>query len=170
MFLKNRFLIFTILIIFNTYDESSAESEAVTAACNELGDCIAQSHQCNNTIGFFYNDTTHDCVVNIKLLLQTLTAKYDTQDKMRLEVLQVFQGVIVSVILFVTCSSICVLGACIYCCRINYIDYRLKKDVEALAAKLKRDCNLKRKTIKKPTQPVSESCNIVVESAGVYVV
>lgn len=29
--------------------------------------------------GFFYNDTTHDCVVNIKLLLQTLTAKYDTQ-------------------------------------------------------------------------------------------
>lgn len=51
-----------------------------------------------------------------------------------------------------------------------FSDYRLKKDVEALAAKLKRDCNLKRKTIKKPTQPVSESCNIVVESAGVYVV
>ncbi|KPJ12741.1 hypothetical protein RR48_00567 [Papilio machaon] len=52
----------------------------------------------------------------------------------------------------------------------NTIDYRLKKDVEALAAKLKRDCNLKRKTIKRPIQPVSESCNIVVEGAGVYVV
>ncbi|XP_045539396.1 uncharacterized protein LOC106720842 [Papilio machaon] len=169
---RNIFLLLLtiILITSNAYAVSNTESGSVPAACEEVGDCVAQSDNCNNTIGFFYNDTTQECVVNIKLLLQTLTTKYDTQDKIRLEVLKVFQGVIVSVILFVTCSSICVLGACIYCCRINYTDYRLKKDVEALAAKLKRDCNLKRKTIKRPIQPVSESCNIVVEGAGVYVV
>ncbi|CAK1589122.1 unnamed protein product [Parnassius mnemosyne] len=146
------------------------DSSAGVSDCGELGDCIAENIGCNNTVGSFYNDTIHDCVINIKLLLQTLTAKYDTQDKIRLEIDSVFQGVIISVILFISSASVCFLGACIYCCRINYVDYRLKKDVEALALKLKRDCNFKKPRVNAPTKPLSESCNVIVEGAGIYVV
>lgn len=49
-------------------------------------------------------------------------------------------------------------------------DNLLKKDVEGLAAKLKTGCKVKKPRMKTPPSPVSESCNIVVESAGVYVV
>ncbi|CAG5040933.1 unnamed protein product [Parnassius apollo] len=143
---------------------------AGTSDCGELGDCISENIGCNNTVGSFYNETTHDCVINIKMLLKTLTAKYDTQEKIHSEVQRVFQGVIISVILFVSCVSVCFIGVCIFCCRIHYVDNRLKKDVNALAVKLNRDCNSKRPRVKTPLNPLSESCNVVVQDAGVYVV
>ncbi|CAH2055815.1 unnamed protein product, partial [Iphiclides podalirius] len=149
---------------------TSSDENPIAPDCGEMGDCVAENIECNNIVGSFYNDTMHECVINMKLLLKNLTSKYDVQDKVRLEVQKVFQGVIISVILFVSCASVCVFAACIYCCRINYEDYRLKNDVEALAAKLKRDCNLKKPRMKTPKEPASESCNIVVEGAGVYVV
>ncbi|CAG9571803.1 unnamed protein product [Danaus chrysippus] len=91
------------------------------------------------------------------------------QQKILTEVNKVFQGVMVSVILFVLCASVCAFTACVYCCRINYTDRRLQSDVEALASKLKRECRLR--TIKKtPTKPAEESCNIVVADADIYVV
>ncbi|XP_068623180.1 uncharacterized protein [Battus philenor] len=170
IFKFNVILVFIVFLISHIYCASGSNNDSLSTDCEEENDCVAQIDGCNNTIGFFYNETVHDCVMNIKLLLQSLTEKYDTQDKIRLEILSVFQGVIISVILFVSCATICVLGSCIYCCRINYIDYRLKSDVEALASKLKRDCNLKKPKVKMTTEPKSESCNIVVEDAGVYVV
>lgn len=45
----------------------------------------------------------------------------------------------------------------------------MKNEIEALAAKLKRECRFK-KSKKSPTHQKAESCNIIVEEAGVFVV
>ncbi|XP_047538687.1 uncharacterized protein LOC125072206 [Vanessa atalanta] len=161
------------------FAESSNLENSTTSGCGEIGDCITIN--CDNKCGcdsssavLFYNETLDECVVNVKKLLQTLTEKYNNQaaisDKIRLNVERVFQGVIFSGILFGSCASLCVITACIYCIRINYEDTRLKNDVEALAVKLKRECRFKNMSTKQPTQPASESCNIIVEEAGVFVV
>ncbi|XP_045778828.1 uncharacterized protein LOC123876559 [Maniola jurtina] len=154
---------------------SNGDQNATNVACGEVGDCIA-SQDCDNKCGcdssaavLFYNETLEECVVNVKMLLQSLQEKHNIQEKIRKEVKQVFQGVIVSVILFVTCGSLCVCTACIYCIRINYMDNRMKNDVEALAAKLKRECRF-RKSVKSYPHQKAESCNIIVEDAGVFVV
>ncbi|XP_050355736.1 uncharacterized protein LOC126776915 [Nymphalis io] len=167
-------LLFSFCLLSHTFAESSSLDNS-TAECGELGDCITIN--CNNKCGcdsssavLFYNETLNECVVNVKKLLQTLTEKYNNQDRIRLSVENVFQGIMFSAILFGSCASICAITACIYCFRINYMDTRLKNDVEALAVKLKRECRFKNMSSKQPTQPASESCNIIVEEAGVFVV
>ncbi|CAH2087985.1 unnamed protein product [Euphydryas editha] len=145
-----------------------------TSGCGEVGDCIV-TQKCENKCGcdssaavLFYNETLGECIVNVKELLRTLTKKYNNEEKIQLEVQKTFRGILFSAILFSSCAALCVFTACIYCCRINYMDTRLKNDVEALAHKLKRDGRLQRST-RKPRDPASESCNIMVAGAGVYV-
>lgn len=47
----------------------------------------------------------------------------------------------------------------------------MKSDVKALANKLKKNYNSKKIPKKRmPTPPEAESCNVVVEPAGLYVV
>ncbi|XP_072945426.1 uncharacterized protein [Epargyreus clarus] len=165
--------------------ESERKSE-----CTENGDCLEikaeiiheDKRDCHNdttkeplmyysqNIDEFGNIIGNASVVDIKNLLKTLTEKHNSQDKIEKEVATVFRGVIVAVILFGVCACLCVVTACIYCCRINITDNRLKNDVEALAEKLKRDCKFKKSMKKSPREPVSESCNIIVEDAGVFVV
>ncbi|CAH2240053.1 uncharacterized protein LOC120625210 [Pararge aegeria] len=171
----------TLVMIFfcllsNTKATSMGEENAISSGCGEVGDCIA-GQDCDNKCGcdssaavLFYNETLDACVVDVKKLLQSLQERYNIQEKLRMEVVRVFQGVTVSVILFMTCVGVCVCTSCIYCIRINYIDNRMKNDIEALAAKLKRECRLK-KSLKSPSSDQkAESCNIIVEEAGVFVV
>ncbi|XP_032522916.2 uncharacterized protein LOC116774325 [Danaus plexippus] len=165
-----------ICILVTTSGVTSVDTQNTKPGCSEVGDCLISKDSCNNVCGcdsasavLFYNETLGECVVNVKKLLNSLTERYNTQEKIHTEVNKVFQGVMISVILFVICASVCAFTACVYCCRINYTDRRLQNDVEALASKLKRECRLR--TIKKtPTKPAEESCNIVVADADIYVV
>ncbi|XP_038218996.1 uncharacterized protein LOC119837475 [Zerene cesonia] len=156
---------------------SSSDSKLVhNSDCGEHGDCISSPDECNKKCGcdiysavLYYNETTKECDINVKLLLETLTEKYNTQESVISEANRVFNHVILSVIIFAACAGICVCSACFYCCHINYMDNRLKKDVDALAAKLKRENRYKKLPRKSPPQS-GESCNIIVDNAGVYCV
>lgn len=56
---------------------------------------------------------------------------------------------------------------------ISYIifrDYRLKKSIKELAKKVGAKPRLDKPTVKPATKPISESCNVVVEEAGVFCV
>ncbi|KAJ0172689.1 hypothetical protein K1T71_011828 [Dendrolimus kikuchii] len=88
--------------------------------------------------------------------------------RLRLEADKIFKGIIISLILFMTCASICFITACIYCCRMSYQDRKLKSDIKALAKKLKRNYHTK-KPNREPLPAISESCNVVVADAGVFV-
>ncbi|XP_041969885.1 uncharacterized protein LOC121726547 [Aricia agestis] len=149
--------------------------------CEDFEDCGVENRNCANECGcdsavalvMTYNETLGHCVVNYKQLLQSLGQKYNTQEKIREEVEKVFEGIMISVILFITCAGVGFVAACVYCCKICYMDNKLKQDVDALQKKLKRD-GILRKTIKPKSKtgsgPESESCNIIVEDAGVFVV
>ncbi|XP_023941444.2 uncharacterized protein LOC112048217 [Bicyclus anynana] len=170
------FVLLFICLLSTTLATTIGEENVTIPVCGEIGDCIP-SQECDNRCGcdssaavLFYNETLGECVVDVKRLLQSLQERYNIQEKLRLEVMKVFQGITIAVILFMTCAGLCVCTACIYCIRINYIDNRMKSDIDALAAKLKRDLRLK-KSIKRPSpQQKAESCNIIVEDAGVFVV
>ncbi|VVC99691.1 unnamed protein product [Leptidea sinapis] len=121
----------------------------------------------------YYNETIDECVLNVKKLLESLSEKHNTQDKIFAEVERVFQGVIFSAILFAACAAMCVVLSCFYCCRINFMDNSLKNDVDALTAKLKREKRYKKVPVTTPPLPntePAESCNIIVSNAGVYCV
>ncbi|XP_026330816.1 uncharacterized protein LOC113238233 [Hyposmocoma kahamanoa] len=139
--------------------------------CDEQGDCLSTPADCKEICGcdkiYIYNKTTDECVLNVQYFT-SVTEKYHTEEKIRKESEKVFGGILMSAILFVSCASLCAVTACIYCCRIHYMDVRLHNDVKALARKLDRDGKLK-KSQKKPLPPVAESCNVIVEDAGVFV-
>ncbi|XP_045453394.1 uncharacterized protein LOC123662623 [Melitaea cinxia] len=163
-------------LLSNAFADTSGVESTTTSGCGDVGDCI-DTQKCEDKCGcdssaavLFYNETLGECVVNVKELLRSLTKKYNNEEKIEKEVHKVFQGILFAAILFASCAALCVFSACIYCCRINYMDTRLKNDVDALALKMKRDFRLKRCSTKKPRDPASESCNIIVEGAGVYVV
>ncbi|XP_053616757.1 uncharacterized protein LOC128678889 [Plodia interpunctella] len=78
---------------------------------------------------------------------------------------KVFKGITIAVIFFGSCALISVISACFYCCRINHSDRILRGDVKALAKKINRDQKIK-KPKKAPRKIEEESCNIVVEDAG----
>ncbi|CAH0719071.1 unnamed protein product, partial [Brenthis ino] len=172
------FALFVILLFLSantSAERKDVNQNPIDQGCGEHGDCV-NNDICENRCGchsseavLFYNETLDECVVNVKKLLMSLTEKHNTQDNIRQKVDKIFQGILFSAILFVTCATTCMLTACVYCCRINYMDTRLKNDVEALANKLNRDLRF-RKTIKKPTQPGEENCNIIVPGTDVFVV
>ncbi|XP_045504681.1 uncharacterized protein LOC123701303 isoform X1 [Colias croceus] len=169
-------VVWTCLLLFLSSVSSNPVSGHISD-CGEHGDCISSPDECNKKCGcdvysavLYYNETTKECDINVKLLLETLTEKYNTQESVISEANRVFNHIILSVIIFAACAGICVCSACFYCCHINYMDNRLKKDVDALAAKLKRE-NRYKKMPHRPAPPQSgESCNIIVDNAGVYCV
>ncbi|XP_049878785.1 uncharacterized protein LOC126375729 [Pectinophora gossypiella] len=165
--------IFICILCICSSSAAPDSSDGKLIHCGELGDCITRrTVDCKEKCGcdrlYYYNDTTNECELNYDYLRQLVLEKFDTQEKIRSSAEKVFGGIIISVILFVTCASLCVLSACIYCFRVNYTDRRLRGDVKALANKLNRDGKLQ-KPKKTPTAPVAESCNVVVEDAGVFV-
>ncbi|CAK1554511.1 unnamed protein product [Leptosia nina] len=140
-----------LFLISASISDAVKETDSVSSTCGELGDCITNLDECDEKCGcdtfsmvYFYNETTQECEMNIKRFLQTLQERDDTQAKIIYEAEHVFQRIILSVIIVAACSVLCVLSACFYCCRINYTDNRLKNEVDALAAKLKRETRYKK--------------------------
>ncbi|XP_059061690.1 uncharacterized protein LOC131854587 [Achroia grisella] len=153
--------------------------------CGVDGDCLSTPIDCGEKCGcdraYYYNSTSKQCVLDVKYLMQTIITKYDSKEQdstidngmtrnIKVEAERVFKGIIVSALIFISCASVCVVTACFYCVRINYTDRKLKSDVKALAKKLNRNKKSKKSIVKPPQSPESQSCNVIVESAGVYVV
>ncbi|XP_063538092.1 uncharacterized protein LOC134747398, partial [Cydia strobilella] len=161
------------LFFFAAAELSPAESNITT--CNDVGDCLSIGTDCKEKCGCdkdiptSFNKTTQECTVNVQLLILSLKEKYNTEAKIRAEADRIFNGIIVAVFLFIACASVCTLTACIYCCRINYTDYQLKKSIKVLAKKMGKKSQMK-KPAKVPTEQVAESCNVIVEDAGIFCV
>ncbi|KAF9408130.1 hypothetical protein HW555_012104 [Spodoptera exigua] len=131
---------------------------------------------------YFYDSATDRCLINFTRVFRKVVTNYENLDVNNLpddemakllyiESQKIFKGIMISVFLFILCAAICVISACIYCCRINYTDRRLKHNVKALAKKLNTDYKTKKPSGKRPpARPLSQSCNVVVEDAGVFVV
>ncbi|XP_047503828.1 uncharacterized protein LOC125048908 [Pieris napi] len=169
----NYLWLLTLLIPFISTAVSDGPS---SNGCGELGDCITSPDNCDKKCGcdtyslvLVFNETTQECELNIQQFLHTLQEKDDIHEKIIAEAENVFKRIILSVIIVAACSVLCVFSACFYCCRINYLDNRLKKDVDAMAAKLKREKRYK-KIKSEPIPEKAESCNIIVGNAGVYCV
>ncbi|CAH1634908.1 unnamed protein product [Spodoptera littoralis] len=130
---------------------------------------------------YFYDSATSRCLINFTRVFKKVVTNYENLDGNNLpddemakllyiESQKIFQGIMISVFLFIVCAAICVISACIYCCRINYTDRSLKSNVKALAKKLNTDYKTKKPVKRPPCPPASQSCNVVVEDAGVFVV
>ncbi|XP_028161929.1 uncharacterized protein LOC135081196 isoform X2 [Ostrinia nubilalis] len=182
------FVLFSAIAYAVPHDENN---KTAAFKCDENGDCPSSSTDCHEICGcdraIQYNETTKTCVVSFRHLMIAEIKIYDSQDKdsedggtiagggtmsnkIRLESEKIFNSIMISVILFITCCAVCVVAACCYCCRISYSDYALKKDVKALANKLNRDGKLRKISRKQPQTQANQSCNIVCEDAGVFVV
>ncbi|XP_052749654.1 uncharacterized protein LOC113515856 isoform X3 [Galleria mellonella] len=157
-------------IIFTLVDATGDNQKS----CGVDGDCLSSPVDCNEKCGcdraYYYNKTSEECVLDVKYLMRTIMTTYDSTENIQIEAEKVFKGIIVSAIIFISFASICVLTACLYCIRISYTDRKLKNDVKALAKKLHRDKKTKKSIMKTPQTPESQSCNVIVESAGVFVV
>ncbi|XP_075982221.1 uncharacterized protein LOC142980621 [Anticarsia gemmatalis] len=132
---------------------------------------------------YIYDEVKADCVVNLPKLMKTVEKNYDSQDdeailaeegmarSIYIEGQQLFRGIMIAVMFFMTCAAICVLSACIYCCRIDYTDRKLRNEVKALAKKMHRKYDPPKQSLKpKAPEPKSQNCNVFVEEAGVFVV
>ncbi|RVE52224.1 hypothetical protein evm_003143 [Chilo suppressalis] len=181
----------TSLLCLSLGARAEPKDDSVKSAneCGELGDCPSSPMNCHEKCGcdrfaaYHYNETTGMCVLTFKHLMipkVKVYVEYDPRDvenehqlskAIRVEAEKIFKTILISVVIFITCCAICVISACLYCCRITYIDYLLNKDIKVLARKLKRNETIK-KGPKRPKlpNPVGESCNIVCEDAGVFVV
>ncbi|XP_047998484.1 uncharacterized protein LOC125235898 isoform X1 [Leguminivora glycinivorella] len=185
-----RQILFCTFVISGWFSLTSAElptTENKSKTCMDIGDCITIDTECKEKCGCdkiiptTFNTTTQECVINIHLLFTSLRQKYNTEDndippeeddlatKIRAEADRIFNGVIVSAFLFIACASACTVTACIYCCRINYTDYQLKKSIKVLAKKMGKKSQMK-KPVKVPTEQVAQSCNVIVEDAGIFCV
>ncbi|KAM3966102.1 uncharacterized protein ACR2FA_012975 isoform 2-T2 [Aphomia sociella] len=142
--------------------------------CGVDGDCLSGPIDCNDKCGcdkaYYYNETTKECVLDVKFLMRTVITKYNPEEIIKVEAEKVFKGIMVSAIIVISCASLCIFTSCFYCVRINYKDRVLKGDVKALAKKLNRTQKSKKSVVKPPEKPESQSCNIIVGSAGLYVV
>ncbi|XP_063622680.1 uncharacterized protein LOC134794812 [Cydia splendana] len=150
-------------------------AESNNTNCNDVGDCPSigtdckEKCGCDQNIPTTFNKTTQECTINVQLLILSLKEKYNTEAKIRAEADRLFKGVVVAAFLFIACASVCTLIACIYCCRINYTDYQLKKSIKVLAKKTGKKSQII-KPAKVPTEQVAQSCNVVVEDAGIFCV
>ncbi|XP_013195465.1 uncharacterized protein LOC106138742 isoform X2 [Amyelois transitella] len=186
MVTENRIMLIIFVHVFLTI--ASAENfdvdlETKTTECGLDGDCLSTSVNCSSKCGcdeaYYYNETIKQCVLNVKHLMKAEITIYDPVDPsaandnsmaahIRRYADKVFRGISVAVALFGACALVCVISACTYCCRINYTDRSLKGDVKALSKKLQRDHKIQ-KPAKVPRKAEAESCNVVVEDAGVFV-
>ncbi|XP_035442992.2 uncharacterized protein LOC118271155 isoform X1 [Spodoptera frugiperda] len=130
---------------------------------------------------YFYDAATDRCLINFTRVFKKVVTNYENLDsnnlpddemakQLYIESQKIFQGIMVSVFLFIVCAAVCVISACIYCCRINYTDRSLKSNVKKLAKKLNTDYKTKKPLVKPPLAPASQTCNVIVEDAGVFVV
>ncbi|XP_045504684.1 uncharacterized protein LOC123701303 isoform X3 [Colias croceus] len=78
-------VVWTCLLLFLSSVSSNPVSGHISD-CGEHGDCISSPDECNKKCGcdvysavLYYNETTKECDINVKLLLETLTEKYNTQ-------------------------------------------------------------------------------------------
>ncbi|XP_011565596.2 uncharacterized protein LOC105395340 isoform X1 [Plutella xylostella] len=158
-------LVVTIVNVIN----AKVTDENSTKKCDAMGDCISDcTEKCGCDRAYIYNETTNECKVNFKYIMSITIEKYNNQEKIRQEAERIFKGITISAIFIICCAATCALTACTYCCRINYADYKLKSDVDALTKKIGRD--KQRKPDKTKIKPEAESCNVIVEDAGVFVV
>lgn len=153
-------------------------AELTTTSVTEVPNC---DPKCGCDGYYIFDEVKNDCVLNLANLMKSEIIKYDARtDELNLghnrmakaiyeEGQKIFRGILISVILFLTCAAICVLSACLYCCRINYSDRQLKREVKSLAKQMHKKCP-KTKTKPQETDPKSQSCNVIVEGAGVFVV
>ncbi|XP_061717561.1 uncharacterized protein LOC133525290 [Cydia pomonella] len=168
-------LILSLKEKYNTEAAELSPAESKNTTCNDVGDCPSigtdckEKCGCDKNIPTSFNKTTQECTINVRLLSLSLKEKYNTEAKIRAEADRIFKGVIVAAFLFIACATVCTLTACIYCCRINYTDYQLKKSIKVLAKKMGKKSQIK-KPSKVPTEQVAESCNVVVEDAGIFCV
>ncbi|KAJ8728818.1 hypothetical protein PYW07_006514 [Mythimna separata] len=174
--------IFCIMLIFVVFILPPITfAEAVTDAPTD--DSVQQpcETKCGCEEMYIYDAVNDRCLINFKKVMKRVIVFYENNnveiiadDEMAksiyIEGEKLFKGIMISVILFMACASVCVVSACIYCCRINYTDRTLKKHVKALAKKLKRDYKAAKIAPKRaPVPAVSETCSVVVDPAGVYV-
>ncbi|XP_026724815.1 uncharacterized protein LOC113491840 isoform X2 [Trichoplusia ni] len=145
------------------------------AVAEELQANKDESLECGSKCGcnqmYVYDPVGDRCLINFDKVMRKIEIPYPKPQQIFIEGEEIFKGIMVSVLLFMVCAGVCIVTACVYCCRINYTDRRLKSDVKALANKLKKNYNSKKIPKKRmPTPPEAESCNVVVEPAGLYVV
>ncbi|KAH9641510.1 hypothetical protein HF086_017846 [Spodoptera exigua] len=112
---------------------------------------------------YFYDSATDRCLINFTRVFRKVVTNYENLDVNNLpddemakllyiESQNIFKGIMISVFLFI-------------------LDRRLKHNVKALAKKLNTDYKTKKPSGKRPpARPLSQSCNVVVEDAGVFVV
>ncbi|XP_052749653.1 uncharacterized protein LOC113515856 isoform X2 [Galleria mellonella] len=185
MLLQIQFVQLCIILGLSSIIFTLVDATGDNKSCGVDGDCLSSPVDCNEKCGcdraYYYNKTSEECVLDVKYLMRTIMTTYDSTDhdsatengmtkNIQIEAEKVFKGIIVSAIIFISFASICVLTACLYCIRISYTDRKLKNDVKALAKKLHRDKKTKKSIMKTPQTPESQSCNVIVESAGVFVV
>ncbi|KAG6446903.1 hypothetical protein O3G_MSEX004652 [Manduca sexta] len=139
---------------------------------------------CGCDPAYIYNETLKECVLNMEYMIKALAQtsveksghKYEAADhdianddgmakNIRIEAEKIFQGIIISVIIFMVCASICIVTACVYCCHINYSDRQLKNNVKGVAKKLKKNYNPTRTVPRSKSLPKEESCNVLVGEA-----
>ncbi|KAL0879420.1 hypothetical protein ABMA27_003172 [Loxostege sticticalis] len=197
-FIDKQYLVMLLFVLFSAfaYAAPNAESDkAPVTGCEENGDCLSTPQDCHEICGcdrsglmaIYYNETTKSCVVSFKHLMIAEIKIYGADDeeddegstitggtmsnKIRIEAEKIFNTILISAVFFISCCAVCVISACCYCCRMTYTDYRLKSDVKALAKKLNRDGKLKRLCSRKqPQTQANQSCNIMCEEAGIFVV
>ncbi|KAL4717008.1 hypothetical protein ACJJTC_001869 [Scirpophaga incertulas] len=174
----------TVLVLFICFESVSAASGTVNSDVVMEMDTsnIMNCHKicgCDRFAAYYYNETSGECLVSFRHLMIAVITKYEMEGykyaqgmakKIEMEADRTFNAMLISVLIFITCCAICVVSACFYCCRINYSDYILKRDIKALAKKVDRTHTLKKPIKKKHHEPFAQSCNIVCEDAGVFVV
>ncbi|KAI5635269.1 hypothetical protein NE865_12061 [Phthorimaea operculella] len=175
MSLSFKILILSVAVI-NAAPLLMENTEVDMSNCGEIGDCVTVHQNCTKVCGcdnwYYFNNVTNECLLNIKHLQNLTIEKYNTEEILRSNADRVFNGIFVAVYFFLFSASLCAISACAYCCHLNYSDYKLRDDIKALSQKLERDGKLGNpatKPKKKKTEEIAQSCNVVVEDAGVFV-
>ncbi|KAJ8705966.1 hypothetical protein PYW07_010743 [Mythimna separata] len=133
-------------------------AEAMIDAPTE--DSVQQLCEICGCEGMYVYDTVENrCVISYMKVMRGITVVYVNNKYTYNEDDELFKGILISAILFMACASICVISACVYCCRINYTDRIMENQIKDLAKKLKRDSK----------SAMSESCSVYVDPAGVFV-
>ncbi|CAB3252523.1 unnamed protein product [Arctia plantaginis] len=166
-------ILFVFLLGFPcTHAETTEASVRNTTACDPFCGCDGL---------YVYDSVKKGCVLDLPNLMKRVVVNYDSQSdelinqegmsrSIYIEGQKLFKGIIISVILFITCASLCVVSACIYCCKINYSDRKLKQEVEALAKKMHKT-NILKKEHKKPIDdPKAQSYSYCDTESNVYIV
>ncbi|KAJ8720781.1 hypothetical protein PYW08_006246 [Mythimna loreyi] len=164
---EKMFCIMLMFVVFILHPMTFAE--AVIDAPTE--DLIQQpcETKCGCEEMYIYDPVTDRCLINFKKVMKRVIVFYENNEleviaddemarSIYIEGEKLFKGIMISVILFMACASVCVISACLYCCRINYTDRILKNHVKALAKKLKRDYKSTKIAPKRAPLPPIDLC------------